>query len=246
MIEKVSVSEDPITFKKLGRILPKRPKKKPKFRIQILEFAQFGFCPYTAWHVAEGTTPIMIAKVKRAQTIGKIIHDELDRKHEEETAKLPKATEKTRLDKYKPLKFPRNFPVFLYHKPFLYVGRIDNICRKANGNFYITEDKTTKRAPYWPWGDHLIQVQAYCAGMANTYWRRYNAQYLCWHIRYLDRSSREHLNDFEGIYGDTSHKNLLDSLKNFETIYQGNNPGFEVNPNKCKVCKFSNTCSFKM
>jgi len=246
MIEKLSMAEyPPITFKKLGRTLPKLPKKKPKKRIRIGDFAQFGYCPYTAWHLAKRTTPIFVPKVKEAQIAGKNIHNQLDVKHEEKMAELPKATEKTMQDRYKPLMFPRNLPVYLYHKPFLYVGLIDNACREKDGDIHIIEDKTTKRIMYWPWKDNLLQVKAYCAGMANTYWRKFDARYLRWHIRYRDRSSGEHLNDFEGMYGSTSHEDLFESLGVFEAIYQGEDISVEVNPKRCVVCKYANGCSFK-
>jgi CRISPR/Cas system-associated exonuclease Cas4 (RecB family) len=245
MVEDISIFGELISFKTLGKTLPRLPKKKPKFIIQMGGFAQYGFCPYTAWHLGEGTTPILVPKVEQAQTVGKVIHDELDVVHEKKIAKLPKATEKTRRDKYKPLEFPRNLPVSFYHRPFLYTGKLDNIRRMRDGNFYVTEDKTTKLLPSRPWFNHRLQVWAYCAGMASAYWRRYDARYLCWRIRYLDRTNRRSLGDFEGFYDTISHRTLLDSLEKFETIYQGNDLGFEVNPNKCGVCGYRDGCPFR-
>lgn len=242
----IIIEDKPINFRTLGKTLPKLPKtKKWKFTVKVSEFSQFGFCPYTAWHFSRGTTPILLPKIEQARTVGKIVHDELDREHEEKVAKLPKATEKTRLDRYKPLAFHRNLRVYLYRGPFLYLGKIDNVRRESDGNFYITDDKTTKQLPDRPWPDQLLQVWAYCAGMASTYWRRYNARYLCWQIRYLDKIKREALGEYGGFYSRTRHETLLGSLENFEAIYQGNDPGFEVNPNKCKVCKFGDECPFK-
>lgn len=246
MIQEVFVGGEPIRFKTLGRSLPKFSKaKKWKFRINMGDFANYGFCPYTAWHLSKGTVPVLAPKVKEAQTAGKIVHDELDKEHEEKVSMLPKATEKTRKNRYKPLEFSRNFPVFLYRKPFLYVGRIDNLCRKTDGNFYVSEDKTTGRAPSRPWRNHLLQVLSYCTGMANTHWRKYDAQYLCWEVRYLDKNSREILSKFGGLYDQLSHDDLLETLTNFESIYQGNDPGFETNPRKCYVCRYTNGCPFK-
>lgn len=246
MIDEVFVSGEPIGFKALGKILPKIPKKKkPKFTVHMAEFAQYGFCPYTAWHLSKGTPSVLVPRLKRAQTIGKSVHDELDREHEEKIARLPKATEKTRKNKHKPLAFHRNFSVCLYRRSFLYIGKIDKICRKVDGNFYITEDKTSKILPYWPWLNHRLQVWIYCAGMASSYSHKYNAQYLCWQIRYLDKISRECLRDFGGLYDNISHESLLDSLDNFEAIYQGNDSGHEVSPNRCEVCKYRDGCQFK-
>lgn len=243
--QKQSKIVKPISFRILGKTLPKLPKDKNwEFTIKMADFAQFGFCPYIAWHLSEGTTPIIKPKIKQAIKIGKIVHEKLDIEHEEKVAKLPKADEKTRLDKYKPLAFHRNLPVLLYRRPFLYLGKIDDVSRKADGNFYITEDKATKKLPDSPWFNHLLQVWVYCAGMASTYWRRYNARYLCWQIRYHDVNGKI-LGGFGDLYDTFSHKTLLNSLKNFEAIYQGNNLGFEVNPNKCKVCKFKDGCPFK-
>lgn len=82
--------------------------------------------------------------------------------------------------------------------------------------------------------------------MASTYWRRYSARYLCWQIRYLDKIKRETLGEYGGFYSRIRHETLLGSLENFEAIYQGDDSGYEVNPNKCKVCKFGNRCSFKI
>lgn len=69
MAEDLIVIEDkPISFRTLGKILPKLPKTKEwKFIVKMSEFAQFGFCPYTAWHFSQGTTPILISKVEQAR-----------------------------------------------------------------------------------------------------------------------------------------------------------------------------------
>lgn len=247
MAEDIPVIEvKPISFRTLGRTLPRLPRnKKPEFIVRMSDFAQYGFCQYTAWHLSEGTRPVLVPEIKQALEIGKLTHDELDRKHEEWTAELPKATKKTIQDRHKPLVFPRNLRVYLYHKPFLYLGKIDNVSREADGHLYITEDKTTKQLPSRPWPNHLLQVWIYCAGMASAHWRRINARYLCWQIEYYDRVRKEILGEFGGVYDTISHENLLSAIENFETIYQGNDLGFEIHPNRCRVCKYRDRCQFK-
>jgi len=236
----------PIAFRNLGKSLPNIPKKKSwEFTIRMADFAEFGYCPYRAWHLSRGTTPVVRPETAKAMEIGKTIHENLDRGHAEKISALRKATETDRLDKSRPLEFYRNLRVHLYRRPFLYLGKIDNVCRKTDGNFYIAEDKTTRQLPSSPWPDHLLQVYTYCAGMAGTHWRRYSAKYLCWRITYRDKITTEILGEFGGFYDTLSHDTLLTSLENFETIYRGDDPGLEVNPNKCIICRYGTSCPFR-
>lgn len=60
-----------------------------------------------------------------------------------------------------------------------------------------------------------------------------------------------HINRFgsfhKHLYDTLSHENLCEALENFETIYQGNSPDFdiEVKPEKCTICNYKDGCPFK-
>jgi len=239
--------DKPVIFKTLGKTLQRDHIRKPEFMVRMSDFAEYGYCPYTAWHLSQGTQAIHAPKIERAIVTGKIAHAKLDKTHEEKIAKLPKATKKTLLKKHRPLAFPRNLPVHLYHKQFLYVGRIDLVKRESDGNLYINDDKFTMRLPERPWNDHLLQVWAYCSGMSSTYWHKIDAKYLYWQVQYYANKEKTEVlgNPFGDFYFRSHHEVLLNSMENFEAIYMGKDLGFEVNLNKCKVCKFGHACSFK-
>ena len=88
MIEEATLSMGkPISFKNLGKKLKRPTKAKPKFSIKMSDFAQFGYCPYTAWHLSSGTTPIIKPALKQAIEAGTVAHDKMDVEHEEKVFK---------------------------------------------------------------------------------------------------------------------------------------------------------------